>query len=80
MSNIYCWDGSNIFKVVMFPQTFKKLKHIVKPNNWFAARLEKIEDKQSLTRLDSYKVETENGIIAIDNYIERKSLRKEDYV
>jgi len=79
MSNIYCWDGSNIFKVVMFPQTFKKLKHIVKPNNWFAARLEKIEDKQSLTRLDSYKVETENGIIAIDDYIVRKNVKKEDY-
>ena len=79
MSNIYCWDGQTIFKVVMFPQAFKKIKHIVKPNSWFAARLEKIEDKKTLTRLDSYKVESDSGIISIENYIERKSLRKEDY-
>ena len=79
MSNLYCWDGHSIFKIVVFPTVFKKIKNIIKVNSWFAVRLEKIEDKQTLTRLDSYKIESDAGIIPIDNYIERKSLRKEDY-
>lgn len=74
MSNIYCWDGKTIFKVVMFPQVFKKIKHIIKTDSWFAARLEKIEDKKTLTRLDSYKVESDSGIICIDDYIKMKGL------
>jgi len=80
MSNLYCWDGHNIFKIVVFPTVFKKIKHIIKVNSWFAVRLEKIEDKQTLTRLDSYKIESDAGIIAVENYIERKGLKKESYV
>ena len=80
MSNLYCWDGQKIFKVVVFPAPFRKIKHIVKPGQWFAVRLEKIEDKKTLTRLDSYKIESDNGIISIDDYIERKNLKKEQYV
>ena len=80
MSNLYCWDGKTIFKVVVFPNPFKKIKHIVKPGQWFAVRLEKIEDQKTLTRLDSYKIESDNGIISIDDYIERKGLKKEQYV
>jgi len=80
MSNLYCWDGDSIFKVVIFPVIFKKLRHVVSVGNWYAVRLNKIEDQKTLTRLDSYKIENENGIISIDNYIERKSLKKEDYV
>jgi hypothetical protein len=76
MSNLYCWDGQNIFKVVIFPAPFKKIKHIVKPGNWFAVRLNKIEDQKTLTRLDSYKIESDTGIISIENYIERKGLVK----
>jgi DNA polymerase-3 subunit alpha len=80
MSNLYCWDGKSIFKIVIFPAPFKKIKNIVKPGHWFAVRLEKIEDQKTLTRLDSYKIESETGVISIENYIERKNLNKEDYV
>ena len=80
MANLYCWDGEKIFKVVVFPNTLKKIKGILQTKTWFAARLEKIEDQKTLTRLDSYKVESDSGIISIENYIERKGIRKEDYV
>jgi hypothetical protein len=80
MSNLYCWDGKSIFKIVVFPTPFKKIKSIVKPGHWFAVRLEKIEDQKTLTRLDSYKIESESGVISIENYIERKDLKKENYV
>lgn len=80
MSNLYCWDGQNIFKVVVFPVVFKKIKHLLKPGRWFAVRLEKIEDKKTLTRLDSYKIQDDRGIIGIDDYIERKGLKAPSYV
>lgn len=80
MSNLYCWDGERIFKIVVFPTVFKKVKHIININSWFAVRLEKIEDKQTLTRLDSYKIESDAGIIAVENYIERKGIKRESYV
>ena len=80
MANLYCWDGEKIFKVVVFPNTLKKIKGLLQTKTWFAARLEKIEDQKTLTRLDSYKVESDSGIISIENYIERKGIRKEDYV
>jgi len=75
MANLYCWDGKRIFKVVVFPNTLKKVRHLLNTNTWFAARLEKIEDQNALTRLDSYKIESDSGIISIDDYIERKGLK-----
>lgn len=80
MANLYCWDGEKIFKVVVFPNTLRKVKGILKTKTWFAARLQKIEDQKTLTRLDSYKIESDSGIISIEDYIERKSLKKEDYI
>jgi hypothetical protein len=76
MANMYCWDGRQIFKVVIFPRPYTKLKGIIKQGQWYAARLSKIEEKQTLTRMDSYKVESDTAIINIDNYIERKNLVK----
>jgi DNA polymerase-3 subunit alpha len=80
MSNLYCWDGKSIFKIVVFPQAFKKIKHMVKPGGWYAVRLNKIEDQKTLTRLDSYKIESDSGIISIENYIERKGLKNDRLV
>lgn len=74
MANMYCWDGQQIFKVVVFPRDYAKLKGIIKQGKWYAARLSKIEEKQTLTRMDSYKVESDSAIITIENYIERKNL------
>ncbi len=76
MANMYCWDGRQIFKVVIFPRPYTKLKGIIKQGQWYAARLSKIEEKQTLTRMDSYKVESDSAIISIENYIERKNLVK----
>lgn len=76
MANMYCWDGRQIFKVVIFPRPYAKLKGIIKQGQWYAARLSKIEEKQTLTRMDSYKVESDSAIISIENYIQRKNLTK----
>jgi DNA polymerase-3 subunit alpha len=76
MANVYCWDGQNVFKVVIFPRPYVKLKNVLKQGKWFAAKLSKIEEKQTITRIDSYKVESDSSIIAIENYIERKNLVK----
>jgi hypothetical protein len=53
---------------------------MVKPGGWYAVRLNKIEDQKTLTRLDSYKIESDSGIISIENYIERKGIKRESYV
>lgn len=74
MANMYCWDGEQIFKVVIFPRTYAKLKGVIKQGQWFAARLSRIEEAQTLTRMDSYKVESDSAIISVDNYIQRKNL------
>jgi len=75
MANLYCWDGKQIFKIVVFPGVFGKLKSIIKKNEWFAAKLDKIEDKKTLTRLDSYKIENERSMIPVAKYIEMKGLK-----
>jgi DNA polymerase-3 subunit alpha len=76
MANLYCWDGQQIFKVVIFPRPYAKLKSVIKQGQWYAARLSKIEEKDVLGRLDSYKVDSDSAIISIENYIERKNLTK----
>lgn len=80
MANLYCWDGEQIFKVVIFPRTWGKLKGLVKQSAWYAVRISKIEDRESLGRMDSYKLESDTGIISIDDYIKRKNLVEAQYV
>jgi DNA polymerase-3 subunit alpha len=75
MANLYCWDGKQIFKIVVFPGVFGKLKSIIKKGSWYAAKLAKIEDKKTLTRLDSYKIENERAMIPIEKYIDMKGLK-----
>jgi DNA polymerase-3 subunit alpha len=74
MANLYCWDGQQIFKIVVFPGVFGKVKSIIKRGSWYAAKLAKIEDKKTLTRLDSYKIENERAMIPIAKYIDMKGL------
>lgn len=76
MSNMYCWDGRSIFKVVVFPQIYGKTKGLIKVGNWYAARLSKIEDRDSLGRMDSYKLDSDSAIIGVKDYIDRKQLVK----
>ena len=76
MANLYCWDGEQIFKIVIFPGIFNKLKKTIKKGQWYAAKLAKIEDKKTLTRLDSYKVENDRAMISVEEYIEKKGLVK----
>jgi DNA polymerase-3 subunit alpha len=80
MANLYCWDGQSIFKVVVFSKTFVKARHLLKVGSWYAARLEKIEDQKTLTRLDSYKLESDSHIITVEDYMDKKDLKKESYV
>jgi DNA polymerase-3 subunit alpha len=82
MASVYCWDGRQFFKIVIFANVLKKIKHKLKEGEWYAVRLSEIEDKNSLTRLDSYKLESADKIITIEDYIKRKNLvyTKEIYV
>lgn len=79
MANIYAWDGVKIIKIVIFPAVYNKVKGIMKANQWFAIKMSKIVEKESLTRLDSYKLATDTSIIAVEEYIERKDIKKELY-
>ena len=74
MSNIYAWDGEKIIKIVVFPAVHSKVKAVIKDKQWFAVKMSKIVEKESLTRLDSYKLASDTSIISIEDYIERKQL------
>jgi hypothetical protein len=50
---------------------------MLKENEWYAVRLSKVEDKNTLNRLDSYKLESADKIITVDDYVKRKNLVKE---
>jgi len=76
MASVYCWDGRQFFKIVIFANVLKNVKSKLKENSWYAVRLSRIEDKNSLTRLDSYKLEYSDKIISVEEYIERKNLVK----
>jgi len=76
MSNVYGWDGTSIFKIVVFPQVYSKTKGLIKVGGWYAARLSKIEDRNSLGRMDSYKLDSDSAIIGVKDYIQRKQLVK----
>lgn len=75
MASVYCWDGRQFFKIVIFANVLKKMKSKLKEGEWYAVRLSQVEDKNSLTRLDSYKLESADKIITIEEYIERKGLK-----
>ena len=76
MANIYAFDGRKIIKVVLFSAVCKKVYPQIKMGQWYAAKLEKIDDRNNLTRIDSYKLTSDSAIITVENYIERKSLVK----
>jgi DNA polymerase-3 subunit alpha len=77
MASVYCWDGKQFFKIVVFAAVYKKVKQMLKENEWYAVRLSKVEDKNTLNRLDSYKLESADKIITVDDYVKRKNLVKE---
>jgi DNA polymerase-3 subunit alpha len=77
MASVYCWDGKQFFKIVIFAAVYKKVKQILKEGEWYAVRLSKVEDKDTLNRLDSYKLEAADKIITVDDYVKRKNLVKE---
>jgi DNA polymerase III alpha subunit len=74
MASVYCWDGKQFFKIVVFAAVYKKVKQMLKEHMWYAIRLTAVEDKNSLNRLDSFKLESADKIIPIDDYIKRKNL------
>jgi len=74
MANIYAWDGKKIIKIVMFPTIYTKLRGKIRDIGWYAVRMDNIVDKEALTRLDSFKINSETSVISIDEYIERKQL------
>jgi DNA polymerase-3 subunit alpha len=76
MANLYCWDGETMFKIVIFSSVLKKVKSLIKNNQWYAVRLDLVEDKNSLGRMDSYKLSSDSSIITVENYVQRKSLVK----
>lgn len=76
MANVYCWDGSSMVKVVIFPSVYKKLSHVIGKTGWYAAKLNPVKNINSFVRLDSYTFLNENSLISIDEYIKRKSLKK----
>lgn len=80
MANVYAWDGERMVKIVVFPTIYKKLKPLLVKNNWYAAKMSKIEDRDQLSRLDSFKFDNENSLITVDNYIERKNIQRDVYV
>jgi hypothetical protein len=76
MANIYAFDGKKIVKIVLFSAICKKVYPQIKLGQWYAAKLEKIDDRNNLTRIDSYKLTSDQAIITADNYIQRKGLVK----
>lgn len=79
MANIYAWDGEKIVKIVIFPTLYNKVKSLIKEIGWYAVKMSNIEDKEALTRLDSYKIENERSIIRIEEYIKMKNLKEPVY-
>jgi DNA polymerase-3 subunit alpha len=76
MANVYCWDGEKMVKVVIFPSVYKRLSHVVGKTGWYAAKLNPVKNINSFVRLDSYTFLNENSLISIEDYIERKGLRR----
>jgi len=80
MASVYCWDGKQFFKVVIFAAVYKKVKSLLKEGEWYVARLSRVEDKETLNRLDSFKLDSADKLITIEDYIKRKNIKQEEYV
>lgn len=78
MASVYCWDGKQFFKVVIFSAVYRKVKNILKEGEWYAVRLSGVEDKETLNRLDSFKLDSADKLITIEDYVKRKNIKKED--
>lgn len=76
MANIYCWDGKNMFKIVVFASVLKKIKGILKANEWYAAKIDKIDEKNPLVQIDSYKLASADGLITVNDFMRRKNIAK----
>jgi DNA polymerase-3 subunit alpha len=76
MASVYCWDGKQFFKVVIFSAVYKKVKNLLKEGEWYAARLSRIEDKETLNRLDSFKLDSADKLITMEDYITRKQIKE----
>ena len=74
MANIYCWDGKRMFKIVVFASVLKKVKGILKQNAWYAAKIDKIDEKNPLVQIDSYKLASSDALITVNDFIKRKNL------
>jgi hypothetical protein len=80
MGNIYCWDGKRMFKIVVFASVLKKIKGILKQNEWYAAKIDKIDEKNPLVQIDSYKLASGDALITVKDFIKRKNLQEVDNV
>ena len=76
MCNIYCWDGKSMFKIVVFASVLKKIKPILKTGQWFAAKIDRVDEKNPLIQIDSYKLASGDGLITVNDFIKRKNLIK----
>jgi DNA polymerase III alpha subunit len=75
MANMYCWDGSSMSKIVIFPNLYNAFASMLSNGQWYAAKLEAITDRRTrIAKLDGYKLSTPNSMIKIEDYIERKNI------
>jgi DNA polymerase-3 subunit alpha len=75
MANMYCWDGRELSKIVIFPKLYRSFASILSKGQWYAAKLEAISDRRDrLGRLDGYKLSNSNSMMTLDSYIERKRI------
>jgi hypothetical protein len=63
-----------MFKIVVFASVLKKVKGILKQNAWYAAKIDKIDEKNPLVRIDSYKLASSDALITVNDFIKRKNL------
>jgi DNA polymerase-3 subunit alpha len=79
MGNVYCWDGSSIIKIVIFPSVYKKLSFVMGKTGWYAAKLNQVKNINSFVRLDSFTLLNENSLISVEDYISRKRIVRMEY-
>ena len=65
-----------MFKIVVFASVLKKIKPILKTGQWFAAKIDKIDEKNPLVQIDSYKLASSDGLITVNDFIKRKNITK----
>ncbi|MAG73643.1 hypothetical protein CL620_04965 [archaeon] len=75
MTTMYCWDGKNFVKVVIFPKLYKSFASILSTDQWYAAKLDAVTDRKNrIGKIDGYKLNTPNSMIKLEDYIERKKI------